>query len=388
MLASRLPAAMCLVLSLLFAPALAAAELNDGIDRSDPNFVKASLIVVGSGNDFFGCAGHSSLRLECPTFKLDNCFSCETESIRENFGRFLMGGLKMGMFAIPTQDFVKLYEKGGRRVTQYPLTLPPDVKQRLWKIMDEQVAAGRSLPYDYIKYCCVQTVLQPILEACRPYEVKFPAWSDRYKMTRRELLAENLAWCPWTRLVLHTIAGTEVDEKVSPPKTVILSPDLLELLRGTKVLGRSIVEGEGVVLQPHQAPTERGAFTPLVAALVLLGISIANFFLKTPWIDSALLVLQSVLGLLMAHLLCLSHLPATTWNWLVVPFNLLPLVFWKWRRLWAGWFAGVLLVWDLFVLCHPHQVTDSTYLVVVLAYVVLYCKISVKPFLEEKGLFK
>ena len=364
----------------LFAAVLAAAtpdlSIQDGIDRNDPNFVKASLVVFGPGEEFFGCAGHSSLRLECPKFNLDYCFTCESEPIHENPFRFVMGNLKMGMLAVPTAEFLKYYERGQRRATQYPLALPPDVKQRLWKIMDEKVKQGTCLHYDYIRYCCVQTVLTPLLEAIAPYEITFAPWPEKYRLTRREILSENLAWCPWTRLVLHTIAGTEVDEKVSNPKTVILSQDLLEALRGARVLGKSVIEGEGEVLLPNQRISKTGFFTPMVAASLLLVVSIGSWFVTARWLDWVFLAFQSALGLLMTHLLLISNLPATSWNWLIVPFNLLPLIFWKWRRWWALPFAGGLLLWDAFILLYPHQLTDTSYLVIVLAFVVFYLKIA------------
>ena len=358
---------------LLFACALAAGalsaadEFDTSVDRSDPNFVKASLLVIGPGNQFFGCAGHSSLRLECPQFNLDNCFSIEHESIADNLGRFVRGKLKSGMFAVPTKEFLKSYESEGRRAVQYPLTLPADAKQRLWKIMDEQVARGTDLPYDYIRYCCVQSILQPILEAIKPYPIEFPKWSERYQMSRREILAENLSWCPWTRLFLHLIAGTEVDRIVSPTKTVILSPDFVELFRQAKVMGRPLIEGEGEVLLPFEAPRESLPVRPMHVAVLLLALAVANCFLRWRWIDWAFLGLQFVLGLLLVHLLCFSDLPASDWNWLIVPFNPLPLVFWRWRRWWGRWAAAGLAVWALVMALAPHQLTDPAFVVLALA---------------------
>ena len=363
----------------LVAVSLSAAQpdgFNDGIDRTDPNFVKASLLWIGPGNEFFGCAGHSSIRLECPKFNLDYCFSCESESIRDNYFRFVMGDLKTGMFAIPTADFLKEYEKLGRSATQYKLTLPPDVKQRLWKILDEKVAAGRCLPYDYIKYCCVQTMVQPLLEAIPPYQLKPAPWPEVYKLTRREVLANDLEWCPWTRFFLHTIAGTEVDREVSPFKSVILSRDFVNLLKGATINGKHIIEGEGEVLLPFQKPEKTAVVTPMGVACIVVAIAVMNFFVKVPWIDWVFLGFQSLLGLLLTHLLCVSSLPATDWNWLVVPFNLLPLVLWKWRQKWALWFAVVLVLWEIGMIAYPHQLTDSAYLVLVGAYIIFYLKFT------------
>ena len=351
---------------------------NDVIDRNDPDFVKASLLIFGPGLEFFGRAGHTSLRLECPAFGLDNCFTRESESIKDNFPRFFLGKLKMGMFAIPTDDFLKRYELAGRQCTQYKLNLPPDAERRLWEIMDTKVAQGRVLPYDYIRYCCVQSILQPILEAAGPNMVAFPPWPEKYAQTRREILAENLAWCPWTRLFLHTIAGTEVDRDVPNTRKVILSPDILALLRGTTINGRPMLEGEGEVLLPRQVEAKPVLVTPLAVAGLLVLLAVAGAVFDLRWVAWLFLVAQSLLGALLTHLVFISDLPATSWNWLIVPFNLLPLVFWKWRRHWALPFVGVLVLWELFMLLSPHRLTDPAYLVFVLAYVVLYVKIAIK----------
>ena len=366
------------------AASIANAGFNDGIDRSDPNFVTASLLWLGAGGNFFGCAGHSSIRLECPTFNLDFCFTCESEGINEHFFRFLMGDLKTGMFAVPTKDFLAEYEKVGRSATQYKLVLPPDVKQRLWKILDDEVRAGRYLRYDYIKYCCVQTMLQPLLKAIPPYELKTAPWPDVYKLTRREVLANDLEWCPWTRFFLHTVAGTEVDREVSPFKAVILSRDFVNLLKGATIQGRHIIEDDGEVLIQSNAPKKTTVITPMIVAGLAFVVACINLLVKSKGIDWAFLAIQSLLGLLLSHLLFVSRLPATDWNWLIVPFNLLPTIFWKWRQKWALWFAAALVLWECGMILYPHRLTDSAYLVLVVAYIGMYARIGWPQCLRQR----
>ena len=88
------------------------------------------------------------------------------------------------------------------------------------------------------------------------------------------------------------------------------------------------------------------------------------------------LSIQSLAGLFFFYLVFISDLPATSWHWLVIPFNPLPLVFWKWRRRWALWFVGILVAWEAYMLLSPHRLTDPAYLVLVAAYAVFYAAIG------------
>ncbi|MBO5940789.1 MAG: hypothetical protein J6R18_06315, partial [Kiritimatiellae bacterium] len=111
-------------------------------------------------------------------------------------------------------------------------------------------------------------------------------------------------------------------------------------------------------------------------AWLLVALSVVNLFVKKPCGDTIFLVVQSVFGAFMAYLLFVSDLPVTSWNWLVVPFNLLSALFWKWRRKWALAFAAILVGWEAGMILYPHQLTDPAYLVLVFAYIVFYFKFA------------
>ena len=103
--------------------------INDGVDRTDPNFVTASLVIASPGEEFFSCVGHAFIRLECPTFKLDYCFSDESENVRDRVFAFLAGRLKMGMISVPTEKLLDEYRKDRRGagrvgVADAPLSAP------------------------------------------------------------------------------------------------------------------------------------------------------------------------------------------------------------------------------------------------------------------------
>ncbi len=375
----RIWAAALMVLSFTCSQ-FAAERFADGVNRNDPNFVTASLLVIGPGEELFSCAGHACIRLECPTFELDNCFSYESESAKDKVLTFFAGKLKMGMFAVPTKEFLKQYSEQGRGVRQYRLNLPPSVKQKLWKHMDDLVAQGANLPYDYVARGCAWSVLGCIRAALMPETMEHPTWSEKYQQTRREIIGAAISDFPWTRFALHAIVGADVDFGERTLEKVVLPEDIVEYLQGAKAYGQPVLSTEyATLLEQRTPPSATGWFTPIVAAWMLVIFSIVNLFLKKPFLDWLFLGMQSIAGGFFTYMVVFSSLPATSWNWLVIPFNLLPLVFWKWRRKWALPFAGLLLAWEVGMLCAPHRLTDPAYVVIVLAFVLLYLKVSGMP---------
>lgn len=352
------------------------APMNDGVDRNDPNFVTASLLVFGPGDELFSCVGHACIRLECPHFKLDYCFSYESERAVERLPKFFAGKLKMGLFAIPTDEFLMEYVESGRGLRQYRMNLPPSVKQRLWKIMDGKAAEGANLPYDYNKRGCAKSAYQCILDALAGVRVERTPWIAANAQTRREKFCEMLKDThPWNIFFLNAIVGTETDNV----EEVVVPKDLLAVLRKMRVEGVPVVSGDGVELLPQRGMSSPSIVTPIVVAWFLVVLSVILFFLKNRAFDLIFVGFQACAGLFFAYLVSASGLPTSCWNWLLIPFNPLPLVFWRWRRYWAWTFVAVLLAWEAFMLLFPHQLTDLAYLVIVLAYVIFYAKVARTP---------
>ena len=160
---------------------------------------------------------------------------------------------------------------------------------------------------------------------------------------------------------------------------VITPDDLLDYLRRIRVEGRPILTAEPRELLPQTLKSSRCLISPMMVAVFLVVLAVVGLFRFTASISFFLLFVQSIIGLAESYIVFVSDLPASSWNWLVVPFNPLPLVLWRWRRYWAWGFVAILLVWEAFMLFSPHQLTDPAYLVIVLAYVVFYAKMALTP---------
>ena len=101
---------------------------HDNVNRTAEDFVIASLVVADPGTVLYSVLGHACIRLQCPAFGMDYCFSYESEDVRQRVFSFLAGKLMMGLFAIPIEDYCALYREDGRGVYEYKLNLPIEKK--------------------------------------------------------------------------------------------------------------------------------------------------------------------------------------------------------------------------------------------------------------------
>ena len=357
---------------------------NDGIDRTAPDFITASLLVISPGNELYSSMGHSCFRLECPSFNLDYCFSYESESAKGRMLSLLSGRLKMGMFEVPTAEYLGKCRESGRGIMQYRLNLPSDAKQRLWKHLEEKAAEGITLPYDCLRRGCAQSMLVALRETLKPYRLDVGEWMPKYAGTRREIVEDFVKDQSWTRLLLHTFSGMELDRDVPKHEKVVLPEDLAQFLKSAKVCGQPVIAEPGVELAAAVDLKREHQISPMAISAMALGMVCLNLFVKTHWIDMPLLLFQALFGAALSYLVFVSDFFGTNWNWLLVPFNLLPLVFWRWRRKWALWFACVLVLWEICMVASPHRLTDPAYLMLVWAYIVIYTQIGLQHLMKTQ----
>lgn len=369
---------LLLIISLLVEGFIFAAEgFDESVDRNDPNFVHASILYCGPGKSLYACVGHIAIRLQCPHYELDEVFSYEGEPMKDQWLRFFLGKLNMGMFATPFKDFLKEYAEEGRGVTEYKLNLSPQAEVRLWKLMDERVAEGPYLPYDYVRRGCAQSTVRLLLKAIDPEPIKMEVLPKKFHQTRRDILHDHLAEYPWNSLFISMISGPEADYMASTVDSVIMPRDFLEYLGLMRIKGEKVLAAEPVELQSQtlltggQSPFGWGQ-SPMGIACLLFVLSIIGCFVGKKWISAALLVLYGLLAVFETYISILSNLPAAAWNVLLIAFNPLPLIFWKWRKYWGLPYAAVLIGWSAWVFLAPHLPTDPAFAILALAYSIIF----------------
>lgn len=353
---------------------------HDNVDRTAEDFVIASLVVADPGTVLYTVLGHACIRLQCPAFGLDYCYSYESEDVSQKVLSFLAGKLKMGLFAIPIEEYCAQYRKEGRGVYEYKLNLPIEVKRELWRVMDEHIAEGIHLSYDYYRRGCAITVKDFVEEALGETQILY----DRslYEETRsvKDITTQYSKDALWVQFVCYFIAGgADVEKPLKGENKLIIPIELARAWQHAKVNGEQLLESEPNVLVDGEPQVANGWFTPMVLAVLLFVLAIANLFWNCPYFDWMMIVAQTLVGCFMVYLVCFSDLCYTEWNWLIIPFNPLPLIFWRWRKHWALSYVGVMLVWCVAmatVIIWGHVLVCWSHILLVIAWMLIILKQS------------
>lgn len=353
----------------------AAQGFNDTIDRLAPDFVKVSLVVCDPSEVLYSTLGHAALHLQCPIFGLDYIFSYESEDVRDKIWTFLKGNLKMGMFAMPVDTFLVPYQLSGRGVTEYTINLSPVQKQKLWEVMDNHVVEGANIPYDYFHRGCAKSVVYVMHEALGESAIHYAPWSDKYKkQTQREIVRNFITDAPWEEFFMYFLIGIDGDKPYPCEQKLIVPTDLVEVWQMASFdSGEPVLDTEPRVLLHATRHNEGTWCTPLLVSLLLLLLAFM------PWrgADYMVLTVVSVAGVVMTYLIVFSGLPCTDWNWLIIPFNILPVIAWHWRKYWALPYAGIILVWCLVMIGEwfwGHVLVDWPHIILALAFCVVLVK--------------
>ncbi len=362
---------------------------NDTIDREADDFVTVSLVVCDPGEVLYSTLGHAALHLQCPTFGLDYIYTYESENVRDKILTFLKGNLRMGMFGIPAEEFTQSYVEEGRGVKEYKMNLSPKQKQELWRVIDQHVAEGADVPYDYFHRGCAKSVVYIIHETIGKKAIYYAPWQDKYtKQTQRELVRNFLTEAPWEEFMMYFLIGTEGDKSCPPEQKLIIPTDLVEVWQQARLdNGKTVIDSTENILAVVPSQHKGTWCTPLFVSFVLLLLalfSVAAIKMNRKQVqiaglvvDYIVLVIATCAGALMTYLVVFSGLPCTEWNWLIIPFNILPAIGWHWRRYWSLPYALVILVWCVIMagqFVWGHVLVDWAHIVLALSFGVVLLK--------------
>lgn len=354
---------------------------KDTINRAAEDFVVASLMLAEPGNIIYSIFGHTCIRLRCPSFDLDYCFSYESEYRPNRIFDFFKGKLKMGLFAIPTAEYCSNYLKEGRGVREYILNLPIDVKRELWRVLDEYYLQGNQLKYDYFHRGCAITCVHFVKEALNEIPIIYDRSLYNYSPTGLDLAKKYTGDAPWNFFIGCFLVGPEMNTPLYGDNQLIIPIDLVKNWQKATVNGMQLLSAEYTVWVKSTIDNQKRWFTPIIAMLLLLLLSIINLFWKQSYFDWFILIAQTIIGIGLVYLMFYSNLCCISWNWLLIPFNPLPILFWRWRKKWALPYAIGLVIWCIAMavsIVWGHIIVDWSHILMVISWIIILLKIYKK----------
>ena len=177
----------------------------DSIDRAaqDEDFVRASLLVIGPGDNVVTCFGHAAIRMQCPTHQLDYCFTFEMKLAEGEHTKFLTGQAKAGFMAAPTGVFMEQYKRQGRGITEYDLNLTPKQEQTLWRNLDREIAQEARWSYDFITVNCGSMCVWIIQQSLLDEHIEYQQLPTVLQGTYSDVMDYVGEDAPWLNLYFH-----------------------------------------------------------------------------------------------------------------------------------------------------------------------------------------
>ena len=369
---------LCGIIALL-ALTSRAQQRNDSIivlpDSS--NFVTASLLVITPGVPTYSALGHCALRMECPAYSLDYCFSFESRGKTKwfNYLKFFTGNTPAGFLAVPTKRFVGNYMQEGRGIKQYTLNLTHHEKQELWRYLDNDMVAGVHRNFNFIHNNCASMSLIAVESVMWKEDFDVKEWPAPMSLVNGKGVKFLTRDAPWLQFFLMSLLGSEAD--VYWNQEYRISPELIDDV----MANADIVDNQGkrraaLVAPPTTLATAKTQIMPTkITPNVVFGTCLLLIILLTmgewKWgwrrlpqiVDIVLFACQTILGCLLLYLTFVSCLFGLHVNWLLIPFNPLPFLLWLLFRHKRGFhrvYAFYAIVLILFVIVSPFVTTQLT----------------------------
>ena len=329
-----------LILTLLFGLSvlIAPAAIDSTLVRDHSDSIRISLVTCSPGTAVYEVYGHTALRVEIPSLGVDAAVNYGLFSFdAPNFvWRFIKGETDYVVGTIGYPIFEREYTSRGSTVTLQQLNLSREEKERLVELLNENLRPeNREYRYNFLYNNCsnkagnmVELALtaQPMLRTNRCEGI-----------TYRDILHEYTQPYPWLQVGIDFLLGTEADLPIDP-RQQMFAPEYLmyytehTLLADTAHTYPYVVETEVRGKLSDEAITAP-MLTPMQAMILLLLLVAVMCTLEILierrqwWFDILLLLVQGIMGLVVAFLFFCSGHPTVGSNLHVIYLNPLPLLF-------------------------------------------------------------
>lgn len=333
----RLYCAIFASLILLFSlPAPAQVQLSDS--------AKISLLTASPWSGaVYALFGHTAIRVWDDSTGVDVVYNYGffDPSQPHFIYNFVRGKTDYILGVTTSKDFMFEYDYKGQQVTEQEIALSFIEKQQLYEaLFVNALPQNRGYRYNYLYDNC-STRPRDMIEKYSNGVIQYaPTLKEQ---SYRDLLHECLDGYPWIIFGIDLLIGTEADRTIDLREKMFLPNYLMDSFEGAIIqkndtLSYPLVKNSSVILKHDNERNkigEQGWFTPLIAAFVLLIVSILVSLIQVIKLnvskipkryDTLLFGTAGAAGFIIFFLIYFSEHPATNPNWNFVWLNLFALV--------------------------------------------------------------
>ena len=309
------------------------------VQSQSADSIRFSLLTCAPGTEIYSLFGHTAIRYENYTRRIDVVFNYGMFSFNTpNFiFRFVAGETDYQLGITPYSYFEAEYAMRGSSVYQQVLNLTQSEKERLLTILENNyLPENRIYRYNYFYDNCT-TRARDKIEECIEGKVVYP--DSLSGKSYRSIVHEFTAGSPWDEFGIDLCLGAEADKEINK-RQQMFSPFYMKYYASNAYIvdaggtRRPLILDEAKIVDVEPEDVQPGfILSPLMCGALFLALCVVMAWgqWKTQRIwrgwDIVLYGLQGLAGCIIAFLFFFSVHPTVGSNWLLILFNPIPLLY-------------------------------------------------------------
>ena len=309
------------------------------VQSQSTDSIRFSLLTCAPGTEIYSLFGHTAIRYENYTRRIDVVFNYGMFSFNTpNFiFRFVAGETDYQLGITPYSYFEAEYAMRGSSVYQQVLNLTQSEKERLLTILENNyLPENRIYRYNYFYDNCTTRARDKIEECIEGKVVYSDSLSGK---SYRGIVHEFTAGSPWDEFGIDLCLGAEADKEINK-RQQMFSPFYMKYYASNAYIvdaggtRRPLILDETKIVDVEPEEVQPGfILSPLMCGALFLALCVVMAWRqwKTQRIwwgwDIVLYGLQGLAGCIIAFLFFFSVHPTVGSNWLLILFNPIPLLY-------------------------------------------------------------
>lgn len=339
-------------------------HLNLNAQQLSPE-ASISILTCNPGTETYSMYGHSAIRVNDPTNRIDFVFNYGLFSFDSPhfFYRFAKGQTDYMMGGQRFSSWLPEYQEEKRSVYEQVLNLSPEGKNKLFQALIENAKPeNRVYRYNFFVDNCA-TRVRDMIERNAGTPISFT--DNHPNESYRDLIKQYHHSFRWIDFGIDLLVGKKADQSVSAYGQMFLPEYLMNQFGNAKVSidGKPtslVTETKTLLEYPNAKQNSDLPWPAIVFGLLFVVIAVVSVraFIqkkKTDWLDYSLLTLTGLAGLIIGWFTLFSEHPAMSPNYNLLwafPLNIFFAVGWmkkEWRAKSRNyfWVMGALLLLSL-----------------------------------------